>query len=163
MIRRQQAQLFYNWAKITTDEEKASIARELVALVLSMESGKDSHARCLAWFQGRVGWQLPYYSAQIADRFERLKEKALNDGVEFPGLPTMIFLLQCPLRDVDGKMIGSYTGCFHKRIDITFNKGLVNACNLIYRTSYERASIPAIITTRSSHAQCIALLSLDRW
>ena len=114
---RTNAPKFFTWIESTSNEDLLLLVDEMESRIESDGRGKTAHASLLHWFEETVGFEMPYDSRLIADAFE--EEKFLL-GDSFDGLETLLHLLQCPLREVAGKMEGSFTGAYHRRNDELF-------------------------------------------
>jgi len=107
---------FFTWIASISIEDLRSFVEKIEEHMESFVRGKAAHVKLLEWFEETVGFQMPYDSRLIADAYD---EEMLNGG-SFDGLETLVHLLQCPLREVAGKMKGSFTGAYHKRNDELF-------------------------------------------
>ena len=116
---RTNAPLFFSWIESTSNDNRLLLVDEMESRIESDGRGKTAHGNLLSWFEETVGFQMPYDSRLIADAYD----KEMLNGGSFDGLETLLHLLQCPLREVAGKMEGSFTGSYHRRNDELF-KGL---------------------------------------
>lgn len=99
-----------------------SLANDLLDEVSIRVPSPETHREVVAWFETRVGWKLPFNSHLIAQANQSSKE---SGGEGFQGLATILHFMQCPLGVVNGKMKGSWSGEFHRRMDLLTAQGLV--------------------------------------